>query len=147
MLPRSPTVRFLIVERGPDTAHSESNSCKFFRVASISDLRVPQDVNRQPLDVREHGQGMGPQAKGSRCRQRRFFQSSAGIADPHQCKHCTSYKNSCRRLGKHLRVFQTESSSRSCSKASQLGKSGSATQMSSSSERSVATYTARFRLG
>ena len=35
--------------------------------------RVSQNVDRQPWDVRENGQCLGPQAQGARCRDRRLF--------------------------------------------------------------------------
>ena len=61
------------VERAQDTARSVSSSCKYRRIAGTFDPRVSQNVDRQPLDVQEHGHGLGPQAKRLRCRQRRFF--------------------------------------------------------------------------
>ena len=42
----------------------------------------------------------------------------------HQRKTCTSYKNSYRRPGTHLRVFQTWSSSRACVSTTPTGKVG-----------------------
>ena len=56
--------------------------------------RVSLNVDRQPLDVRENGQGMGPLAFGLRCRQRRFFEwhrhgRPRRTAQRHGAKHVT----------------------------------------------------------
>ena len=49
------------------------SSCQSRRIAGTFDPRVSQDVDRQPLNVRENEQCLGPQVKGLRCRQRRVF--------------------------------------------------------------------------
>ena len=71
---------FFVVDRAQNTARSACSSCQSRRTAGTFDPRVPWDVERQPLDVREGWQGMGSQAKGLRCHQRLFL-NSTGIAD------------------------------------------------------------------
>ena len=49
---------------------------------------------------------------------RRFKFDGSCVRVTHQCKYCKSCKNSCRRPGTYLIVFQTEASSRACSTTS-----------------------------
>ena len=72
-LSRSLSLRLLFVERAQDTASSASSSSQSRRIAGTFDPRVSLDVDRQSLDVRENGHGLGLQAKGLRCRQRLLF--------------------------------------------------------------------------
>ena len=88
------------VERAQDTARSVSSSCKSGRFAGTLDARVSQHVDRQQLDVREKRQGMGAQADGVRCRQRRLFRE----AQPLQI---TSYRSETHRKTRHCRAFET----------------------------------------
>ena len=62
-------------------ARSASNSCQSWRIEGTFDPRVSQDVDRQPLDDRKDGCCLGPQAKGLRCRQWRFFRVEQKMAD------------------------------------------------------------------
>ena len=64
---------------------------------------------------------------GKRKKQKRHCRSvdwhcMARVLVTHLCKYCTSYKNSCRRPGTHLRFFQTGSSPRACSMTSPTWK-------------------------
>ena len=65
-----------LVEGAQDTARSVPNSCQSRRIAGTFDPRVSQNADRQPLDVCENGQCLGPQVKGMRCRQKLVFSSS-----------------------------------------------------------------------
>ena len=60
-----------LVERDQNTARSAPANPH--RIAGTFDPRVSRDTDRQPLDVRRGGCCLGPQAKGLRGRQRRFF--------------------------------------------------------------------------
>ena len=83
----------LFVERAQDTARSVSNSCQSRGIAGTFDPSVSQNVDWHPLDAREKEQCLGPQGKGSRCRQRRLFLNS----DPE-----TSYRGAQKDSAKHV---------------------------------------------
>ena len=63
------------------------------------------------------------------------------------CKYCEKSKYSCRRLGTHLRVCQTGSSSRACSTTSKNWESQKVQGKCLAQVREVATYAARFSAG
>ena len=78
-----------------------SNSGQSRRIAGTFDLCVSQNVDRQPLDARENGQGMGPQATDLRCRQRRYFSSSNRHGRP------LSYRSQTQRRTRHQHAFES----------------------------------------
>ena len=78
--PYSPDLSPLDFFLAQSAARSASFSCQSFRTAGTFDPRVSQNVDRQSLDVRENGQGLGPQAGGLRCRPW-DFSSSTEMAD------------------------------------------------------------------
>ena len=69
------------VERAQYTACSASSSCRSRRIAGTFDPCVSQNVDRQSLDVRENGQGLGPQAKGFALPPQAIFSSGTDMAD------------------------------------------------------------------
>ena len=78
-----------------------SNSGQSRRIAGTFDLCVSQNVDRQPLDARENGQGMGPQAEGLRCRQRLYISSSNRHGRP------LSYRSQTQRRTRHQHTFES----------------------------------------
>ena len=85
MLSRSLSLRLLLC--GTSSQHSLLSV-----LPGTFNPRVSEDVDRQSLDVRKDGQGMGPQATGFRCRQRCFFEQH-GDGSPHRTTQRHGAKN------------------------------------------------------
>ena len=85
---------FFFLERTRNTSVSVSSSCQSLGIAGTFDPHVSQDVDRQSLDVRESGQGLGPQAKGLRC----FFKFE-------QTWRTAAYRSKTQRKTRHQHAF------------------------------------------
>ena len=86
----------LFPPQAQDTALSASDSCQHLK---IGDPRITQNVDKQPVGVREQGQGMGQQAKALAVPPKSLFDQ--------QAQQTTSYRSKTQGTKRHCHVSDT----------------------------------------